>query len=439
MRIRWFAAATMAMLLLGAGVLLGTLGQPLPTADVAELNDLRARIEQAWPQQDAAGTTSEAADYHEAFPHDAPPLTVLDTQGAVRYQTSPDLDSELSAVQANAHVLPLSRDGEALGLLLVDSDETEQIQAQRDEARAAVVVVFALLALFFGAALWALWYYVLRPFQKLKGFAHNVAVGNFDDPLPMDRANAFGAFSESFDLMRSELRRAREAERVAREQNREVLAGLGHDIRTPMAVIAAASEVLELDETDELRRERLATIHDRTSQVNRLVSELIRTSSEDAVTLRVTVATHTSAELTQLIRASDSDGRIGRVLLPECLIDYDPARMRQVLDNVLTNARKFANGCIDVDSEIVAATATTRLLSLRLRDFGRGVPEQELDAILGFAARGSNSAGIPGEGLGLFIATQLMERMGGELNVQNAKDTGGFVVTLLLPLSGDPS
>ena len=251
----------------------------------------------------------------------------------------------------------------------------------------------------------------------------------------MDRANAFGAFSESFDLMRSELLRARQAERVARAQNREVLAQLGHDIRTPIAVIAAASEVLELDETDGQRRERLATIRKRTAQVSRLVGELIDTSTADAIKLRVSVETHSSADLARLIRGCDSDGRIERILLPECLINYDPARMQQVLDNVLANARKFADGAIDVDSEIVTATANTRLLSLRLRDFGRGVPEQELDTIIAFGGRGSNSAGISGEGVGLFTATQLMERMGGELSVQNADDPSGFAVTLLVPHS----
>ena len=162
MRLRWFAAIIFAGLLLGAGVVLGVLARPLPTVDVAELNDIRARLVQDWPAQDAV-----AAVYDALLPEDAPPLTVLNTAGTVLYQTAPGLGSELSTAQARAHVIPLRRDGEALGVLLVQVDDMQQIQAQLTEARAAVVAVSALLALLFGSVLWALWHYVLRPFQKL--------------------------------------------------------------------------------------------------------------------------------------------------------------------------------------------------------------------------------------------------------------------------------
>ena len=53
---------------------------------------------------------------------------------------------------------------------------------------------------------------VVRPFRQLKDFARRVAGGNLDIPLEMDRGNLFGAFTESFDIMREELKKARLAE-----------------------------------------------------------------------------------------------------------------------------------------------------------------------------------------------------------------------------------
>ena len=60
----------------------------------------------------------------------------------------------------------------------------------------------------------------------------------------MDRENVFGAFTESFDLMRHELRRARERERRASQSKKELVAKLSHDIKTPIASIRAVAEVM---------------------------------------------------------------------------------------------------------------------------------------------------------------------------------------------------
>ena len=84
---------------------------------------------------------------------------------------------------------------------------------------------------------------VIRPFWKLKKFAERVADGNLDIPLEMDRKNLFGAFTESFDIMRSELKKARIAEARANAGKKELVAKLSHDIKTPVASIKAASEV----------------------------------------------------------------------------------------------------------------------------------------------------------------------------------------------------
>ena len=56
---------------------------------------------------------------------------------------------------------------------------------------------------------------IIKPFCKLKSFAQRVAGGNLDIPLAMDRQNLFGSFTESFDLMRTELKKARIAEAEA--------------------------------------------------------------------------------------------------------------------------------------------------------------------------------------------------------------------------------
>ena len=84
---------------------------------------------------------------------------------------------------------------------------------------------------------------VIKPFDSMKDFARRIAGGNLDIPLEMDRQNLFGAFTESFDLMRCELKKARLAEAKAAAEKKELIAKLSHDIKTPVASIKAASEV----------------------------------------------------------------------------------------------------------------------------------------------------------------------------------------------------
>lgn len=440
MRLWRLATALAGVLVLAACVIVWVLARPLPVPDVAGLNDLRARILSVLSEETGvSGTGGLSGRIAAALPEGSPPLTVLGPSGEVLFSSAPELSSELAAVRENAHVLPLhtGEQGEdRTSLLLVENTLKTASEARLQQTLAVALSAIAAIGLVLAVGLWRVHRRVLSPFRRLQGFAGDVAGGDLDTPLPMDQGNAFGAFSESFDVMRTELKRARDAEQAARAENREVLAQLGHDIRTPVAVIQATSEVLELGESDPGRLERFGTIRTRTSQVDRMVSELIRTSEEEATALSVRIETHTSRDLADLIRGCDADGVIGPFALPECLVDYDAERLGQVFDNLLSNTRKFAGGPLRLDATAVVAEGGARLLRMRLADSGPGVAAHELGAILGRGVRGSNAHGIPGSGLGLFTAAQLVERMGGELAVENAANGTGFVVILLLPFSG---
>ena len=117
--------------------------------------------------------------------------------------------------------------------------------AAAGKRRAALGLMFLLLIQSLCLAGFAAGLYgtLVKPFRKLEGFAERIAGGNLDIPLEMDRQNLFGAFTESFDLMRAELKKARLAEAEANAGKKELVAKLSHDIKTPVASIKAASEV----------------------------------------------------------------------------------------------------------------------------------------------------------------------------------------------------
>ena len=89
------------------------------------------------------------------------------------------------------------------------------------------MLILAGLTILAGYVLLAFVYYMfIRPFRELEGFSAEVAKGNLDFRLSMKKRNMFGAFTESFDIMREELKNAREREYQANISKKELVAEL---------------------------------------------------------------------------------------------------------------------------------------------------------------------------------------------------------------------
>lgn len=169
---------------------------------------------------------------------------VLDMDGTVLFRAGPGLSESVNrAVLHRDTILDLTVGGQTVGKIIINNDSGKIFRKQKQ------TLVLVMLAAMLLQCVICIGYFVyldraiIKPFQKLEGFAQCVAGGNLDIPLTMDRQNLFGAFTESFDIMRSELRKARMAEAKANASKKELVAKLSHDIKTPVASIKAASEV----------------------------------------------------------------------------------------------------------------------------------------------------------------------------------------------------
>ena len=164
---------------------------------------------------------------------------VIDRDGGVLFRTKNGLSESVNeAITHRDTVLDIERDGDVVARLIVYNDFAGSFAAQRTTAVAVLAALAAVqCCLCAGYALY-LYFIVVKPFRKLKSFAERVAVGELDLPLEMDRANIFGAFTESFDIMRSELKKARLAEAKAKADKKELVAKLSH-----VACIKAVAEV----------------------------------------------------------------------------------------------------------------------------------------------------------------------------------------------------
>ncbi len=112
----------------------------------------------------------------------------------------------------------------------------------------------------------------------------------------------------------------------------------------------------------------------------------------------------------------------------------DPDMLRQVIDNILSNAVKFS-----YENDTVAVTGTSRdgCAVLTVRDHGRGIPDDEKDKIFSPYYRARNSRGSHGTGIGLYVVKQFVETHGGTIHIDSSLGEG-TTVTISLPIEGPP-
>lgn len=338
-----------------------------------------------------------------------------------------DSDYELAlqeALQKEALVVDYFRDEELMGKIIWNENERHfQTMEKKLRRRMLAISGFAFLSgyLFLGF----LYFRIIRPFQYLQKFSRQVAKGNLDFPLPAKKYDYFGAFTESFDLMREELKRAKEREYEANRSKKELMAELSHDIKTPVASIRAACEVLQLKEKNPDTLEKVAVIDSKAHTIQKLVDNLFSAALEELTVLKVEPVEENSLCLLEMLSEQEFYGELDIVgEAPGCLVYMDKLRLQQVIDNCLNNAWKYANTPVEV-----SFAEQEEGISVKLRDFGDGVLEEELPLVAGKFYRGGNAKGKEGSGLGLYLAKTFMERMKGDLQYYNED---GFVVELFL-------
>lgn len=341
---------------------------------------------------------------------------VMDNDGRILVRTNTGMPEDLGRATSERYTIrDIKVDGEVVGKLLISNDFTSmRSETQKNYERRFIIVALTEALLI---ALFLLWVYrnIIKPFEDLKEFASDIASGDLDKPLKMDRGNIFGSFTESFDIMRSELSEAKQKEYEAQRSKMELVSQLSHDIKTPVASIKALGELLEAQSTDLKTKERLGSIVTKADNIDAMVSDLFTETLTELNELNVETSEQESRILDRIIKDADHMDLVTGRNVEECIIMCDPLRVTQVVNNIIFNSYKYAGTKIHLESHI-----EDDYLVVSFTDEGGGVSNDEIPMITKRFRRGENAKGKPGSGLGLAIAYELMEKMGGDLEVANA-------------------
>ncbi len=275
-----------------------------------------------------------------------------------------------------------------------------------------------------------------RPLTQLAAAAQDIAAGNYSRRVGIRGGDEIGKLGLAFDHMAEAVERARKVQR-------DFLANVSHELKTPLTSLIGFSQALvDGSLTTESEKARAATIvHEESERVLRMAQELLDLARVEAGSISmhisaVDLAAQLQQELEMVKPRAATRGLTMEVLVPANLppIAADPERLHQVIGNLLDNAVKYAPDGSTVRTEARLNVSGVETVVANPAGDHRPDPERMFERF--YRADPSRSAAAGGVGLGLAISKQLVAAMRGRLWAE-IDPSGSLNVHLLLPASGE--
>ncbi len=263
-----------------------------------------------------------------------------------------------------------------------------------------------------------------QPLARLSQAARLMAVGKSPAPLPEGGISEIREVNQSFNQMVKDLARV-ETDRA------EILAGISHDLRTPLSRMMLEIEMLDIPEAS---REGMRADLD---QMNAIVGQFMDYAKLDAE-VKAVVEVDFSGLLADMLAPlkAKPDFAIQERIQENVSVWAGEVELRRLVGNILTNAARYGKTPgKDVAEVDVSLRATGNEAVLEIADHGVGVPEASFERMLRPFTRMDNARGqADGSGLGLAIVSRIVKGFKGRLSLKN-REGGGLVVTVSFPLS----
>lgn len=305
-----------------------------------------------------------------------------------------------------------------------------------------VVLALLLVTLAIAASLFTLLTLPLRRLaRRIEQWSDRMGIVS----APVDPRNddEIGALNRQFETMASRIEEQVAQIKLRDPQRRELIAGISHDLRTPLATLHGYLETVVL-KGEQLpataRRQYLETALRHSQQLERLIGTLFELSKLEAGTATIPMERFSLAELVQDIalpfrlRAQQLGIQLQTVVDPEApLARGDVSLIERVFENLLDNALRNTPAGGSVSLEMHCAPHHLRA---RVIDTGRGIQSDELPYVFDRHYQGANRS-RDGGGLGLAIVRRIVELHGGEISIQSKPDAG-TKVEFTLPYEKSP-
>ena len=260
---------------------------------------------------------------------------------------------------------------------------------------------------------------VVKPIGQLSSAVKLLGRGHSPNPIPEDGPEEIGELARAFNRMSSALKQLSENRTV-------MIAGISHDLRTPLTRLNLAVEMLDQETNPEL----IDRIRRNLESMNKLIGQFLQFSHG------VEGETPVQLDLWQMIDSLARDVKIEGSELrlhrndPPCVYFADAVALERVLSNLLKNAVQYGNG----DPVDVNLNCSEEEVAIEICDRGPGIPADDVQSVFWpFHRLGSeNNKRVGGSGLGLAIARQIALKHDWKIELL-PRDGGGTIARLGLP------
>ncbi|TRY33265.1 two-component system sensor histidine kinase EnvZ [Aliiglaciecola sp. M165] len=266
------------------------------------------------------------------------------------------------------------------------------------------------------------WIFVRRlnkPLHALQVAALEVARGRVPAPLEEQGSSEIISVTRAFNRMSKGIKQL--------EDDRALLtAGISHDLRTPLTRIRLASEMLPEDQS----WVKDGIVHD-IEDMNDIIDQFIDYVRQDTREQKEKMSLNDLIEDVVQARNIEEHHHIVTHLgnIPE--VRLRKVAIKRVLDNLIENAFRYGSDNIEISSEF---HKRNRTVSFCVRDFGPGIPEEQMENLFQPFTQGDKARGSVGSGLGLAIINRIVSLHKGQVELTNHPE-GGLMATVTIPFN----
>ncbi|WP_087019154.1 hybrid sensor histidine kinase/response regulator [Thaumasiovibrio subtropicus] len=289
---------------------------------------------------------------------------------------------------------------------------------------------------------------VMRPLNKVQRALADQETSGDVAPLPVLYRDELGGLIECFNQRSESLIATRQEALAAAEAKQQFLATMSHEIRTPMNGIMGAADLIRQSQPSKEVAHFVDMVDHSAQSLMRLINDILDFSKLSASKLELEAVPFNITEVGQYVYellnpiAIEKSGRVDFKYwvdddLPSALLG-DPTRIQQILINLVGNALKFTEkGHVYLQINLVSMSQDAATLKMSVVDTGVGIPAEKMEMVFEQFTQADQSVTreYGGTGLGLAITQDLIELMGGDLDVNSQVEQGStFSVTLTFPL-----